>query len=267
MLKTFVKAHPELKRVALLVMRFLAPVLGGLKPHALLRYPRFFSEYREFKAQGGRAALGELYPCLFDKTEASRVDPQYFYQGVWAFRAILANRPPRHVDIASEVNFVGLLTCITQVTFVDIRPLELAIPNYKGLRGSLLELPFADDSVESLSCLHVIEHVGLGRYGDPIDPCGPEKSCMEVGRVLMPSGLAYISVPVGRPRVAFNGLRVFAVEDVLTLFSGLELVEMSLVDARGEFHGNVDPAKADIREAGAGSDFGLGLFMLRKGKP
>jgi hypothetical protein len=32
-----------------------------------------------------------------------------------------------------------------------------------------------DGYCDSLSCLHALEHFGLGRYGDPIDPRGHEK--------------------------------------------------------------------------------------------
>ena len=125
---------------------------------------------------------------VYDKSASTGIDTHYFNQAIWAFRHIKDSAAPAHVDIASEVNFVGLLTCITHVTFVDIRPLELAIPNYTGLRGSIVELPFADGTVKSLSCLHVIEHIGLGRYGDPIDPRGPECAGREIARVLHAGG-------------------------------------------------------------------------------
>ena len=68
-----------------------------------------------------------------------------------------------------------MLTTITDVTFIDIRPLELKLDRYTGKKGSIVALPFGDGSVSSLSCLHVVEHVGLGRYGDPIDPDGSKK--------------------------------------------------------------------------------------------
>jgi SAM-dependent methyltransferase len=206
----------------------------------------------------------DFYPCLFDRTAASSIDTHYFHQALWAFRHIRQSAAASHVDIASDVNFVGLLTCITRVTFVDIRPLELAIPNYTGLRGSILELPFADGAVESLSCLHVIEHIGLGRYGDALDPLGPERAAREIARVLQAGARAYISTPVGRPRVQFNGQRVFAIPEVAEIFRGLALAEFSLVDAHGTLRENVDPGAADIREEGAGLDCGLGMFVFRK---
>jgi SAM-dependent methyltransferase len=264
MIRDFIKSRPLLKRAVLLVLRLLAPFGAGFRLSAIVRFPVFFAELQRFRAMGGKASAMDLYPCLFDRTTISHIDAQYFHQAIWAFRAIQKHAPTEHVDIASEVNFVGLLTCITVVTFVDIRPLELDLPNYRGLRGSLLDLPFPDESLHSLSCLHVIEHVGLGRYGDPIDPLGPEKSCAEIVRVVAPGGYVYVSVPVGRPRVSFNGLRVFAVPELIRMFPGLKLESMALVDAHGGYHPLVAPESVDIQEAGAGNDFGLGLFVFRK---
>ena len=117
---------------------------------------------------------------------------------------------------------------------------------------------------QSLSCLHVIEHIGLGRYGDPLDPLGPERAGREIVRVLRANGRAYISTPVGRPRVQFNGQRVFAIQEVLEIFRGLTLVEFSLVDARGALREKADAGTADINEEGAGLDCGLGMFVLQK---
>jgi SAM-dependent methyltransferase len=168
------------------------------------------------------------------------------------------------VDLGSQVILVGLLSAVTHVAFLDIRPLILSLRNYTGLGGLITALPFRNDSVASLSSLHVIEHIGLGRYGDPIDPDGSVKAAREIVRVLAPGGCAYISVPIGRSRVQFNGQRVFVATDVVRLFDGLELVEMAMVDASGRFYDEVKPESADIDEAGQGSDFGLGVFCFQK---
>ena len=262
-LKQFVKSRPRLKQAILALLRSVSPIVAGFHPLALLRYPRFIAEYRQFNKKGGHARMGDVYPCLFDRITTSGIDTHYFHQAIWAFRHIKDGAVDSHVDIGSEVNFVGLLTCITKVTFVDIRPLELDLPNYTGLRGSIVELPFSDDAVQSLSCLHVIEHIGLGRYGDPIDPRGPERAAREIVRVLKAGGRAYISTPVGRPRVQFNGQRVFGIAEVIDIFRGLTLAEFSLVDAHGTLRERIDPA-ADIREEGAGLDCGLGMFVFQK---
>jgi uncharacterized protein DUF268 len=225
---------------------------------------RFLRDWRRFKSAGGTALVGDFWPCLFDRSSQSGIDSHYFYQSLWTFRKILERNVRTHVDVGSQVQLVGLLTTITRVIFLDIRPLSIETPNFQGLAGSVVTLPFGDLSVHSLSSLHVIEHIGLGRYGDPIDPNGSARAAQEIVRVLGLGGRAYISVPIGRQRVQFNGQRVFAVADVLKLFDGLHLVEMAMVDASGKLHDDVKPESADISEVGQGSDFGLGLFLFEK---
>src|SRR3954470_16194971 len=114
----------------------------------------------------------DSFPKLTDRLPASPFDPHYFHQDTWAARRIAERRPARHVDVGSRVDLVGFLTALTAVTFVDLRPLDVDVEDLEPVAGSVLALPFADRSLESVSCLHVAEHIGLGRYGDPLDPAG-----------------------------------------------------------------------------------------------
>ncbi len=263
-IKSHIKRSPALKRFTLAALRICGAPSWQFRPGALFRYIQFFRDRRRFVLAGGTASALDFYPCLFDNTSKTGIDHHYFYQSLWAFSLIRQSGVARHFDVASDVNFVGLLTAQTEVVFVDIRPLHLTIANYHGVGASVTNLPFASDSVESLSCLHVIEHVGLGRYGDPIDPMGAEKACREIVRVIQPGGTAYISVPIGRARVSFNGQRVFGPSEVTGLFAGLDLVDMAIVNVPGEFVAGVTPEKTDLREFEGGLDFGLGLYHFRK---
>ena len=146
----------------------------------------------------------DSFPKLTDRLPSSPFDPHYFHQDVWAARRIAERRPSRHVDVGSRVDLVGFLTAVTEVTFVDIRPLEVDIEGLEPIAGSVLDLPFADGALESVSCLHVAEHIGLGRYGDPLDPLGTRKAAAELQRVLAPGRPAAVLAP-GRP--AARGLQ------------------------------------------------------------
>ena len=129
-----------------------------------------------------------------------------------------------------------MLSVIVPVTFVDIRPLRLDLPGFEFKQGSLLELPYPDQSLASLSCLHVVEHVGLGRYGDPINPDGTRLALSELTRVLAPGGALYLSAPIGRPHIRFNAHRVLAPRQILDWCRPLELTAAAAVDARGVYH-------------------------------
>ena len=155
-MKTWIKNHPKTRHIVLWIVRLLSPVFNVVNVSALLRYISFFVDWYRFHRAGGKATLLDFYPCLNDKTTATGIDAHYFYQAIWAFKKILDRNTKHHVDVGSKVEFVGLLTTITDVTFIDIRPLELKLDRYAGKKGSILDLPFNDSSVFSLSSLHVM---------------------------------------------------------------------------------------------------------------
>ncbi len=197
---------------------------------------------------------------IFDKTSYTPFDAHYFYQGVWAFKKIQSACPTQHVDVGSKADFIGFLTTITRVKFVDIRPLDVQLEGYESVAGSVLNLPFADSSVESLSCLHVAEHIGLGRYGDELNPRGTELACKELERILAVNGDLYFSLPIGKPRVCFNAHRIHSTEQILQYYSGLKLIELSGVTDEGKFFTNIDPSEL------SSANYGCGLFHFRKSR-
>ena len=261
-LTAFIKRHPALLRSARFAYRWLQP-LCRQPITGWAGYVRLFTDWRKYRAAGGQARLADFYFCLEDSTRETPFDPQYFYQAVWAFSKIHQAAPAIHVDVGSDVKFVGMLSAVTMVEFVDIRPLPAQLENLQCRAGSLLSLPYETGSVHSLSSMHVLEHVGLGRYGDPIDPGGMKKACAELQRVLAPGGQIYVSVPVGRPRVQFNAHRVLALAEVIGFFNGLTLVETAFVDNHGRYHPSIRPEEMCFDERG-GSDYALGCFHFVK---
>lgn len=239
--------------------RFVTPVLDTDRLLTAPRgYARFLSDLRRYRRMddGDGATLSQSYPQIHDRTGTSPIDPHYFHQDVWAARRVADRAPARHVDVGSRVDFVGFLTSLAEVTFVDIRPLETSIEGLTTVEGSILDMPFEDGSLESLSSLHVAEHIGLGRYGDPLDPHGTVKAARELKRVLAPSGQLLFAGPVGRPRTCFNAHRIHAPADVLEMFEGLELVEFAGVDDEGGF-----ARHRDLEEL-ADSSYACGMFRF-----
>jgi SAM-dependent methyltransferase len=199
-------------------------------------------------------------PQLFDYNAPVPFDAHYFYQHVWAFEKVKASGAAYHVDVGSLAYFVGILSSVTRVIHLDIRPLHADLEQLFSVRGDILRLPFQDNTVSSLSCLHVAEHIGLGRYSDSLDPGGTAKAAQELTRILRPGGSIYFSVPIGRPRVCFNAHRIHAPEQILDYFRVLTLIDFCAVADDGKFYHTVD--SADFAEA----EYACGLFHFSKNR-
>jgi hypothetical protein len=134
--------------------------------------------FRKLSEEVGRSlALNrkDLYPCLYDRSPSTPFDRHYTYFPAWAARVLARTQPPRHVDISSTLNFASILSAFVPVDFYDIRPAALRLTNLCAGTADLLSLNFPNETISSLSCMHVIEHVGLGRYGDDLSPNGDIK--------------------------------------------------------------------------------------------
>ena len=246
--------------LALLVgTRWLTPVLDlSYVARGLDGYRWFLRDRSRYRAMGGDAPVAHANPQLHDKVDKSPFDAHYFYLDNWAIRRVKETAPPEHVDVGSRVDTVSHMAALTPTTFVDIRPLEASVEGLTSRAGSILAMPYVDRALPSVSCLHVAEHIGLGRYGDPLDPEGTRKACAELARVLAPGGSLFFAMPVGRPRTCFNAHRIHDPREVPAMFPGLELVEFSGVDDAGVFRRHRKPEEL------AGSEYACGMYWLRR---
>ena len=226
----------------------------------MLRLRQEFNSFSELASKTQRFALHweDRWLCLKDRTPSTGFDHHYIYHTAWAARVVALNRPAYHVDVSSSLYFCSLVSAFVPVKFYDYRPADLHLSNLSSQRADLLALPFDDASIRSLSCMHVIEHIGLGRYGDPLDPDGDLKAMAELRRVLSADGSLLFVVPVGKPRLCFNAHRIYSPLQILDYFCDLPLLEFSAVDDQGAFRQQVEPT--DFAEA----TFACGCFKFTK---
>jgi len=244
-----------------LLYNWIKPVVDPMRlMYALPGYIRLFIHWHRYSRLPGAEPVRLLYsqPVLGQATGKTGYDSHYVHQAVWASKRIMAVQPDYQVDVGSDHRFVTLLTPHLPVIFIDFCPLMIEMLNLMPVAGNVLELPLATDSIPSLSCLHVAEHVGLGRYGGPLDPQGTKKAARELARVIAPNGNLFFSVPVGQERVCFNAHRIHAAETIREYFSGLELVEFSGVHDDKRFVERVD--LTEFKQ----SEYACGMFWFRK---
>ena len=214
----------------------------------------YFKYLQLYRSMNYSISMVDFYPCLTDKTITTPLDPVYFYQDTWAAKKIFENRPVHHFDVGSSVKTIGVISQLIPVTMIDIRPIELKLDNLLFKEGSILNLPLRDGSVNSISSLCVVEHIGLGRYGDPLDQFGSDKAMAELIRVTQKDGHIYFSVPVeSKNRVYFNGYRSFTRQYILEAFASCALMEERYIYGKNITKTH-DPS----------NDNGIGLYMFRK---
>jgi hypothetical protein len=228
------------------------------------RYLRDRERFRRMMDAGGMS-WGDELPMLTEWDDSSGALGGYFFQDITMARWIHEARPQRHVDVGSRLDgFIGHLAVFREVEVLDIRPQPRPVPNVRFHQLDLMaDLPEPwREATDSLSCLHTIEHFGLGRYGDTIDPEGHLKGIDQLKRMVAPGGMLYLSTPVGEERVEFNAHRIFAPRSLISWFpDGWRIEKCAVIDA--ECRVTESPGVEAL--AAFSGDRGVGIVAARKG--
>ena len=231
------------------------------------RAKKFQTEFEQFRTMAGMVPRrfmldwNDRYPCLDDRTGVSAFDPHYIYHTAWAARILAKLRPPEHVDISSSLYFSALVSAFVPVSFYDFRPAPLQLSGLSCKRADLTALPFPDQSIRSLSCMHVVEHVGLGRYGDALDYDGDLKAAKQLERVVAPNGHLFFVVPVGKPRICFNAHRIYDFQQVRNAFPRLSLEEFTLIPDQAAETGPIQNCDVSLV---ASQNYACGCFLFQR---
>jgi hypothetical protein len=230
-------------------------------PKRILRFFSVINEMFRFKRQSDDRFVvnwKNIYPCLNDKIKTTPFDHHYTYHPAWAARILAKTNPALHVDFSSILYFSTMLSAFFPVKFYDYRPADIRLTGWDGNFGDLCNLEIEDGKYNSVSCMHTIEHIGLGRYGDAVDPAGDIRAVNELQRITATGGDILFVTPVGRPRIEFNAHRIYSYELVLQMFSGCCLHEFSLIPDSGGLLENADPGLVKDQ------DYGCGCFWFKK---
>jgi hypothetical protein len=245
--------------------------VNPFKTYRTLRgVPAFVGRHWEFRRQakryGNECGPLELRPYFGDRFDGSgSACGHYFHQDLLVARKIFENRPRRHVDIGSRVDgFVAHVASFREIEVFDVRPQRSSARNIQFRQADLSQEGWSlVDYCDSISSLHAIEHIGLGRYGDPVQYRGHIGALNNIWKALQPRGKFYFSVPMGRQRVEYDGQRVFPLEYLLSLLDKYVVDSFSYVADDGELYENARLDRASI-EANFGCEYGCAIFELTK---
>ncbi len=224
----------------------------------------FYQEFNQFLETNSSQARFETswkerYPLLNDKTSTVGFDRHYMYHTAWAARVLEKTKPNKHIDISSLLYFSALVSAFVPIEHYDFRIPELSLNNLVTGQANLSSLHFASNSIYSLSCMHTIEHIGLGRYGDMLDYNGDLKAINELKRVLAVGGNLLFVVPIGKAKIFFNAHRVYSYEQIIKYFSDFQLIEFALIKEADE--GLILNATQEMAD---GESYGCGCFWFKK---
>lgn len=272
MLQTPTPANSGAKAALRKIIRPFAITLlnVGIDPRrmASLKYlPKYISQYSRFQKLGG--VITDSYPMFSDYADqAGSVSGHYFHQDLLVASFIHSKNPTRHMDVGSRIDgFVAHVAAFRKIDVMDVR--ELRSTGHQNISFIKADLMNKDNAIEkitdSISCLHAIEHFGLGRYGDPLDPQGHIKGFNNILRMLTVGGTLYISFPIGRANeLHFNAHRVFHPSDIFHWpddADSISLRRFDYVDDAGSLHQNFD-----LKAATPDVSFGCGIYTLEKNR-
>lgn len=232
------------------------------------QYQELKKTFHKFKklSEGSTARFPITWDNIFfiagDATSNTGFDAHYVYHPAWAARILAKTRPEFHVDISSTLHFSSIVSAFIPTRFYDYRPAKLELSDLTSERADLLSLPFNDASINSISCMHTVEHVGLGRYGDDLDPDGDLKAIRELKRVTAQNGDILFVVPTGKPKILFNAHRIYSYAQIISYFGDeFELRDFFLIPDNAVTHGvihNASEKDADLQ------NYGCGCFWFKK---
>lgn len=252
----------------LLSLSFISLQFGVdiVKPVKFFRgIPRYLRDYWKFK-KSYKGPM-EILPCLHDwYEEGGNTKGEYFLQDLHVARMISQARPKRHIDIGSSIEgFVAHVASFREIEVLDVRPITSEIPGIVFKQADLA-VPVSGidkNNYDSVSCLHALEHFGLGRYGDPVDTQGHQKGLKNMAELLSDDGTFYLSTPIGKARVEFNANRVFDPREILSIATESGLTLRNFILIQNSIVKEVSLTE-DVLLQLANQRYALGVFIFNK---
>ena len=237
------------------ILYFLRQI--GLDPirfaRGLKNLPKFFFDLIKFRSITTVGGKFRISPVLNDfDDQAGSADGHYFWQDLIAAQWIHSLNSKTHLDIGSRIDgFIAHLLTFREVTLLDIRPMKHKIPKLTVILANAQNSLSEDvGKFSSVSSLHSIEHFGLGRYGDSLDPSGHEKGLIAISECVDIGGSLIVSFPIGESAVEFNEQRIIDPDWPVQVLENFELNNFVLIPWKGVPNSQQSPQQVDKSKSG-----------------
>ena len=233
-----------------------------LKLKKIIYISKYINDYLIFKKLKGR--IDFFLPILGEhKENNSNFDKHYFYQETTVSSYIFNDNPNKHVDVGSRLSgFIGNVASYRKIEFFDLRPANI---NHNNIVFKNLDLLNLNDEysnyTDSLSCLYVLEHIGLGRYGDRVNPSGSKIGYDNLIKMLKSKGKLYIAIPIAnKSKTYFNAHKVFEPSEIINWNTNVTLDKFDYVDDNGKYHNNKSLNDSELHNL----NYGCGIYTFIK---
>lgn len=247
-------------------------IISKLKFFKKKTTPWFRRDYKKFVSlskDDNIFIINDDFPCIKDKYLSSGelgAGGHYFWQDIYVAHEIFINNPIKHVDIGSRIDgFIAHLSVFREIEVFDIRLQNNKMKNVTFKQADLMKIDaLFYEYCDSISCLHTLEHFGLGRYGDEIDPIGHLKGFKSITSILKPNGYFYFSVPLGPNKIEFNAHRIFSLQYLLDWIQLDYIIEkFSYIDDQNQLFNDIEITSKLISN-NCGCVHGCAIFTLKK---
>jgi len=132
----------------------------------------------------------------------------------------------RLLDVGSvdSVLPINLASQGYEVWCIDVRQFEGKglVQNLKCLVGDVRKTSFENDFFDCVIAVSTLEHIGLGRYGEWLEPDGDITAVSEISRILSENGVLLVTLPFGKGET-FPSHRVYNQQRLKTILEGFKV--------------------------------------------
>jgi hypothetical protein len=101
---------------------------------------------------------------------------------------------------------------------------EYNVPQCRDTRISYLHVNDINRKFDVILSISSVEHDGLGRYGDEINPSGDIEAMSKIINSMHDDSVLFLSVPIGKDKIEWNAHRIYGRIRLPMLLNGLKVV-------------------------------------------